>query len=465
MNIAARSLDRILILSLAAIFILIQITHWAPFTVLLGIMVFVTIALLLPQLIGTTRILTIGFLVGGVLLMVLHQANVKVWLEAATMNVTVATLFVFAPLFGIPVRSPQYVAALKQFYETKLTSRTGFFLGSQLLTQLMGVFINVGCIPVVYHLAAANTRFKSNRMLADALNRGFGGAIFWSPYFSAMALVSTALHLSWTALLPYMLGLSLLSVLVSLLVELPLLRAKSRGAAALSQDEAAAGAEEAQAEPAEPIRLGRALFPLGLYLAAAIAVVIILEQVLELPIVLITCMAAVLFPLLWCLGTRAMATYRQGLKDHVTKTIPSLKKEITLFLAAGFFSGAMAGTSFGDWIPALLQMVPLPIPLVLSVLTVFLITLTSLIGLHPIILVSILATGIEPAAVGVSPVFLAILLLGGWGISNTISPASAVNNLLSGLIKKDVLKLASSNYRFVIVMAVVIPVYVLVFKP
>jgi hypothetical protein len=133
-----------------------------------------------------------------------------------------------------------------------------------------------------------------------------------------------------------------------------------------------------------------------------------------------------------------MATYRQGIKAHVTLTIPSLKKEITLFLAAGFFSGAIGGTSFGLWVPKLLTMVPLPIPFTLVVSAVILITGTSLVGLHPIVLVTIFATGIDPASLGISPLFLALLLLGSWGISNPVSPASAVNNLLSGLLKKDV---------------------------
>jgi hypothetical protein len=57
-----------------------------------------------------------------------------------------------------------------------------------------------------------------------------------------------------------------------------------------------------------------------------------------------------------------------------------------------------------------------------------------LVGLHPIVLVTIFATGIDPASLGISPLFLALLLLGSWGISNPVSPASAVNNLLSGLL-------------------------------
>jgi hypothetical protein len=395
--------------------------------------------------------------------MILNKADIKEWFDAASVNVTVATLFVFAPLFGIPVRFPGYVAALKLFYEKKLTSRTGFFIGSQLLTQLLGVFINVGSIPVVYHLASVNSRFATVSILSNALNRGFGGAIFWSPYFAAMALVTTALHISWTTILPYALGLSLLSVAVSLIVELPSLRSNTERMDVIDELPSSVPAQPERSEVA-PSSLLRALWSLGFYLVLAITTVIVLEQALGQPIVLITCMVAVLYPLLWCLLTGAMATYRQGIKAHVTLTIPSLKKEITLFLAAGFFSGAIGGTSFGLWVPKLLTMVPLPIPFTLVVSAVILITGTSLVGLHPIVLVTIFATGIDPASLGISPLFLALLLLGSWGISNPVSPASAVNNLLSGLLKKDVFELAAGNYKFVAVMVILIPAYLLILR-
>ena len=94
-----------------------------------------------------------------------------------------------------------------------------------------------------------------------------------------------------------------------------------------------------------------------------------------------------------------------------------------------------------------------------SLLTVVLLAATSLVGLHPIVLVSIIATGIEPSAVQMSPELLALLLLGSWGISNTISPASAVNNLLAGLYKKPVFQLAALNYKYAAYMAIALLLY------
>jgi hypothetical protein len=184
-----------------------------------------------------------------------------------------------------------------------------------------------------------------------------------------------------------------------------------------------------------------------------------LEQLFELPMVMLVCMAAVLFPLIWCMGMRSMSVYRQGLRNHVTVTLPALQKEIALFLAAGFFSGSVGTTGFGSAVPALLEQIPLPISFVFSIFTVALIAGTSFIGLHPIVPVTILASGIDPLNVQLSPVHFAVLLLGSWGLSNPISPASAVNNLLAGLFKKPVLDLAAPNYKFAACMAIVLLIY------
>ncbi|MFC5529049.1 hypothetical protein [Cohnella yongneupensis] len=445
--------DLAIIFALAAIYIVTALTHWDPLFWATGGLVLLSIAVMTPKLRGMTLWLTVAFMVIGSLLLITQRADARTWFDAAGVNATIVTLFVFAPLFGIPVRIPAYIEALRRFYETSLRSGILMFFGTQLLTMIMGVFINVGSVPVVYNLAFVKPRPGLSPFLANALNRGFAGAILWSPYFAAMALITSALSVSWSALLPYTLALSAFTLLVSLAVDWRGLRATE------ARSEGKTVAREDAIPP-------KASFPAGLsmYLGSAIVAVLALERLFELPMLLITCMAAVLFPLGWCMAKNAMATYRQGLANHVTVTLPALKKEIALFLAAGFFSGSIGSTGFGESIPKLLDRIPLPIDVTFSALTVILIVATSMIALHPIVLVTVLANGIDPASVGLTPVLLAVLLLGSWGASNSVSPASAVNNLLAGLFKKPVFELARANYKFALCMAIVLPLYLLAVK-
>ncbi|WP_274363669.1 hypothetical protein [Paenibacillus thermotolerans] len=441
------AMERTILFSIAAVYFIQQLMQLDMLAPLLGSLVFIAIAILLPKLKGMTLWLTVSFMVVGALLMLLQKADVRVWFEAAEINVTIVTLFLFAPLFGIPVRIPEYLEALKRFHGANLTSKTGLFVGTQILTQIMGVFINVGSIPVVYQIVFAKPQPGMSRLLANALNRGFAGAILWSPYFAAMALVTSALALPWSAILPYAVALSLLSLVVSWAVDLRELRR---------------AVTEAELPLQKPMgKQSKAVFPLGLgtYLTAAIVVILLLERTIELPMVMLICLAAVVLPVIWCIAKGAAAEYRQGLKNHVTVTLPALQKEITLFLAAGFFSGSIGAAGFGPAVPALLEHVPLPISLSFSVFTVVLIAGTSIIGLHPIVPVTILAGGIDPSTMEMSPICFAVLLLGSWGLSNTVSPASAANNLLAGLFKKPVFALAVPNYKFACCMAIVLLIY------
>lgn len=442
------AMERTIVFSIAAVYIVQQLTQLDMLTPLLGSLVFIAIAMLVPKLKGMTLWLTISFMVVGAVLMLLRKADARLWFDAAGINVTIVTLFLFAPLFGIPVRLPEYVEALKRFYESNLRSRTGLFAGTQLLTQVMGVFINVGSIPVVYQMVFVKPRPGMSRLLANALNRGFAGAIFLSPYFAAMTLVTSALKLTWSSVLPFVLGLAILSLFVSWTVDFRELRQLET--------------EPPQQEPV--LKKGNGAFPfgLGMYLTLAIIVILMLERTVKMPMVILICMTAVVFPLIWCMIKKALAVYQDGVKNHLTVTFPALQKEITLFLAAGFFSGSIGATGFGSAVPALLGHIPLPISLTFSVFTVALIAGTSLIGLHPIVPVTILVGGIDPLSMQISPIYFAVLLLGSWALSNPISPASAVNNLLAGLLKKTVFEVAAPNYKFAGCMAIVLLIYLMV---
>jgi hypothetical protein len=444
------AMERAIIFSIAAVYIVQQLIKIEMLTILLGSLVFIAIAILLPKLRGVTLLLTISFMVVGAILMLLRGADARVWFEAAGINVTIVTLFLFAPLFGIPVRLPEYIAALKRFYEMNLRSKTGLFAGTQLLTQIMGAFINVGSIPVIYQMIFVKPRSGMSLLLANALNRGFAGAIFWSPYFAAMTLVTSALRLTWSSIVPYMLGLAILSLFVSWTVDFRELRHTT---------------EQLQQEPVAKQR--NEAFPIGLvmYLTTTIILILVLEKMVKLPMVILICMTAIVFPLIWCVSKKSMTVYQDGLKNHLTVTFPALQKEITLFLAAGFFSGSIGATGFGSAVPILLGHIPLlPISFTFSVFTVVLIAGTSIIGLHPIVPVTILAGGIDPLSMQISPIYFAVLLLGSWALSNPISPASAVNNLLAGLLKKTVFEVAAPNYKFAGCMAIVLVIYLMIVR-
>jgi len=459
------AMERGVVFSIAAVFIVQQLSHLKSLTFLLGGLVFLAVLLLLPRLKGMTLWLTVLFAAAGAILLSVRSAEAEVWFAAAGMNVTIVTLFLFAPLFGIPVRLPAYVEALKRFYEASFKSPAALVAGSQLLTQILSVFINVGSIPVVYQLVFVKPRPGLHRLLAGAMNRGFAGAILWSPYFAAMTLVTTALRVPWSSILPHMLVLAVVSLVIGIAADVrDLRRARAEGSPPASAAPAP-GEAPGEAPLASEVRGGRASFPLGLglYFVGAMIVILTLEKTIDLPMVMLICIAAVCFPLAWCIAKGEVSFYRQGIRNHVTVTLPALQKEIALFLAAGFFSGSIGASSIGAVVSELLAAIPLPVSATFSILALLLVVGTAALGVHPIVLVAILAGSIDPYAVEMSSVSLAVLLLGCWAVSNPVSPASAVNNLLAGLLKQSVLETAAPNYKFAVGMSIALLLYVIIF--
>jgi DcuC family C4-dicarboxylate transporter len=157
--------------------------------------------------------------------------------------------------------------------------------------------------------------------------------------------------------------------------------------------------------------------------------------------------------------------YAAEIKRHFSFTIPGMRKEISLFLIAGFFSGAIVQADISPFLVHWLLMFSNASPIGITFfITVFMI-ITAIMGLHPIIFITIFASSIQPQALGLTPEFFALLLLGSWGISNAISPSTAVNNLLSVLCKTDIMTISIRwNIRYVIVMCILFLLYMMFIK-
>src|SRR5690554_4504032 len=194
-------MEQILIMSLGIMYIIQALTEFAWLTWVLGGLVFAIIIFLLPQLRGSIMYLTAFFLILGAGILIVQKASLAVWIQSASINIAIVTLFVFAPLFGIPIRFPQYIRAISHLYETKIKGIYSYFVGSQLITNTLGIFLNVGSIHVTHQLASIHPFSRYPGLLVHTLSRGFAGALLCSPYFAAMAIVCSALNLSWTSIL------------------------------------------------------------------------------------------------------------------------------------------------------------------------------------------------------------------------------------------------------------------------
>lgn len=440
-----------MVISLLAVgYLLLQIFPVPEVEGAMSIFILGVIVWIMPRIRGSTFIISAVMLILAVGLMFYHGASLQEWLQSMRVNLTLVALILFVPLLGIPVRTGGYVEALKLVLSRRMNEPAFFYVGSKLLTHILGVVLNIGAVSIVHQLTQASN-IKSSRLIANALNRGFVSSIFWSPYFSAMALILSQLHIAWSSIVLYSLGLALMSMIVGFCLDFRVIQLNR------PQPE-----EKPKEEAEDPLfsRAKRKVIELFFLLFLVMGLVLLMEMMISYSMVLIICLVSLIFPLLWCGLSGSGASWSEQFQQHVYVGIPRMKKEILLFLVAGFFSGAIVHAELSVHLVGLVNVVFGSFSLGAALFFSLLIVLSAVIGLHPIIMVTILAASIEPASIGFSPQYFAVLLLASWGISNTVSPATAVNNLLAHLLKVDVIELSVRwNLKYAFIMLLLIPFY------
>ncbi|RFU70896.1 hypothetical protein D0469_02780 [Peribacillus saganii] len=437
-----------IIISLLAVgYLCLEIVQVEAVKMLVSLVIIGVILWILPRIRGSLMIISIILLAAGIILMLVYGATLGEWLKAARINLTLVAIFLFTPLLGIPVRTGGYVEALKVVLAKKMNSPSFLFVGSNFISHILGVVLNIGAISIVHELSKASD-IRNNRLVAASINRGFVSTIFWSPYFSAMALILSSLPVKWGDLLLYSLGLSLIAILVSYLFEKPYRIETPR-----RKNEVHVGEAELKYAKRKVVEL----FALLIFMVSG---VLLAEKWTSSSMTFIICVLSVVFPFIWCLLNRKINEYRQEFKNHVFTGIPRMKKEIVLFLIAGFFSGAFIKSGWSAYVVEGLNGAFSNFNIGIAYVIAFSIVFSAVLGLHPIVVVTIVATSIDPFKLGFSHEFFAILLLTSWGISNTVSPATAVNNLLAGLMNVELFEVSVRwNFKYSIVMLLIIPFY------
>ncbi|HHW36124.1 MAG TPA: hypothetical protein GXX18_02295 [Bacillales bacterium] len=418
-----------------------------------GIVVFIVLSLSALQ--GSLKIITYFLLLAAIVIFVGVRAPIGEWLDGVRVNLTLVSIFTLVPLLGIPVRLGGYLESLKQLFARVNPRSSLVFLVTQTLAHALGVVFNIGSISIVHYLSKA-APIQSTRLLVSAINRGFLSVIFWSPYFGAVAVVLSMLSTKWGTILPFSLGFVLVSFLVSFLVDWSLIQ-KADASFAM---EMSATKEGDYAPHLNTRYVKKKVIELSLLLLVMMMIVLGVEFFSGLEVAVIICLVALLFPLLWSFFHRNQAIYFTELKGHVFETLPRMRKEVVLFLVSGFFSAAFMKTNMSSTLITLVTDLFGEFTIGIAYCIVLVIVISSVAGLHPIVPVTVFASSFDPNLLGFSPEYFSVLLLASWGVSSTISPATASSNLLANLWHIEVTKIAFHwNLKYGIIMAILLPIY------
>ncbi|MDE0514196.1 MAG: hypothetical protein OXI88_20710 [Gammaproteobacteria bacterium] len=266
---------------------------------------------------------------------------------------------------------------------------------------------------------------KINRLQAVMFSRAFASGAYWSPFYVSIA---TALVYAPGSDFPTLMLAGLPVALAGLLIT----------TWQLARD------EEGRDTCGYPLRFEALFVPVLLCTA-----VILLHNVFpDFPILTLITVLSFLLALLM-LAVRGPFTALHRIGSHIVDELPGIHKELMLFLAAGVMSvGISAVLVSGDVSLGLTTVSPLA-----GGAFILAAVLLSLIGVHPIITISILGSLVGNTAYNANLLGVCMLMM--WGTSIVGSPLSGINLAIQGRFGVSSFAIMRWNAGYVLAMVLV----------
>ncbi len=393
-----------------------------------------------PKAKYSTRIISVFLFGAGIIALVFGGVDTRGWITAFTANGGLVAFFLSLPLFSVALTYKDYRESINALFVKRVQSKSGFLILVSWLTLLISTILNIATDYMLDNLLRRNAeRYEVKHGFYQALVRGNMAAVLWAPNYIAVATVITCTGLDWLEIAP---SGFLLSVVYMLLVNIAffvLHRDRKDTTRVLPEvledmEEKGTKEQEKSSDVRQVITASEgSLRHLFFVLLGLILFVVMFNASFALSFLAVIIITAAIYPLLLAVVFQKLDVYRKQTLWFFKVKLPSIKDEVILFAAIGFFGKVLDMTGVGNM---LFSYIPLDkIPFVwLTVFTVIVIMgIISLVGIHPIVSVSVLSSILTPAALGLSPVAFAQMLLLGYIVAATSSPFTAISLLMAGI--------------------------------
>lgn len=157
-----------------------------------------------------------------------------------------------------------------------------------------------------------------------------------------------------------------------------------------------------------------------------IVAVMLVGQCLGISIIVAVALMSILIPIIWMAAIKRTVLFKQKVKEeYVAVKLPNVKGQMILFTAAGVLASGISYSGVGEMaVTALLQVTNEGV-LAVTILVMALALVCSAFGVHPLVYTTVIGGSLSAVQLGVSPVYLALLLAMGWALGNAVCPTSA----------------------------------------
>lgn len=424
---------------------------------------------------GSTRMIAAVLFIVGAFLLFYTQAPLDVWEKALLENGYLLAMFIMVPLISLPVRYGGYNESLEALFDRFGNSKSRFYGLVSVMTAFLGVLVSIASVPLTCEVARSSHFATNARILATALSRGFVTCLFWAPTTATIALSLQLTGANWLSVLPFGLLFAIIAGFIGWImttIRENLIARRSQLNTSLSKNKNnthidanlnssslhPSKYEVTSHQPHSGVFDRKKIIELVLFSVLYIVAVMLVGQCLRISIIVAVALMSILIPIIWMVAIKRVTLFKQKVKDeYVAVKLPNVKGQMILFTAAGVLASGISYSGVGEMAVTALLQITNGGALEATILVMVLALVCSAFGVHPLVYTTVIGGSLTAAQLGVSPVYMALLLAMGWALGNAVCPTSANSIAVSQLVERSPFKLALNwNVSYVLVSTVIL---------
>ena len=436
-------LDTGLMLAIGLLYLLRAVTGWE----LLWLRAVVSGALLLiflPRMSKSFRIPAWIFTLCGAAMLIWKEAPATVWAQGLNSMLLTAAIIVVMQTLSIAIGAGNYSQAISDAMRRCAKNQGVLYFLVEIFAHLLCSILNIGEVIIV--LGSFDRKLTDQiedypNYVSGAIARGHCTAFLWAPGSVTVLMTLQLFGLEWPEYVLPAVGLACLGIALGGGMEYP----KLRGRALAGEDTAPA--------PGSFRKLWT--------LAAVIVVIVCGISFLE-PLFPQTSsgerliLAVAVVSVVWLLSQVRSGKIGEQIKKFCIDTLPDSGSLCAFFISMGFFSNALQYMGLDVILErAAAPLSTLPVLLLLAVVPLVIIAF-SLIGVHPMVSLAVLAPLFTQLTGNASALQLSLSTALGCCLSYMLSPFAGLVLLLSHLLHLPARQIAlARNFRFSVLYYVI----------
>lgn len=406
-----------LILFYIGIFLLNSFYPREFLTILMGISVIIIFFIAFPDTGSFNRYVSLLLILIGSVILINNNGTLTDYKLGLIKNGGLISLLFSVPLLGIAFYYDDYQGFVLDLTERYMNSNYSFYYMTVLIINILGMLLNLASMPIVYQLLTNTSQNYSKDLFYKALTRGFTANILWSPNFISVAVVIQYLEIPWQKMAAVGLLLAVVANIVGIILERIINKPQYR-------TEKFTDFSNGQK--------GKNVLKLIALLFLLIVFIITLESLTGKSILVVLPLVAFVFPLVLAVILTKIDIFIARFREFFNN-LANKGEEFILFSAIGYFGYALSISNIDKYITVVINELGFNNEFILLPFIVLVITILSLIGVHPIIGISTIAVALPVSQLPLTVAQMAAAFLLSYSLYHLLSPFSAVSLVMTDM--------------------------------